>query len=132
MGGGEVVEVKGETHSHSCPACFQAREVSQPLRYEGSGLTESGGRMWEISWNVRVFFFFLLVLVFLGFFFFLPPHTGATTALPPPPLFSALLRSLSSSTFSDVKELGEVHGGEIQSPEDCANALPQFLNVIMS
>lgn len=33
---------------------------------------------------------------------------------------------------SDVMEQGEEHSGEIQPPEDSANALPQFLNVIMS
>lgn len=93
--------------------------------------------MWEISWNVRVFLFVFFIGGFFCFVLFSPPlpHTGATTALTPLPPFLVFIPSAFvtfSSPCSDIKELREVHGGEIQSPEDRANALPQVLNVIMS
>lgn len=65
--------------------------------------------MWEISWNVRGVFFVVV-------FFLPPPHAGVWCR----------------GSLFDVLEQGEEQSGETQSPEDCTNALPQFLNVIMS
>lgn len=79
-----------------------------------AGSLESGGRMWEISWNVQVFFFF-----------FVPPTQHTHTLVQqqrqrPPLLFSSPLCSFGAvAPCSDLMEQGEEHSKEIQSPEVC-------------
>lgn len=98
--------------------------VSRPERFPSqSGMRaadslESRGRMWEISWNVGFFFFFF------------PPCWCNTSASGPPLVFVA--SAFGAASYSDITEEAVEHSGGIQSPEDCENALPQFLNVIMS
>lgn len=74
--------------------------------------------MWEISWNV-------------GFFLFPPTPVQHQRRCAPPLVFvpSAFCAAAPRSDFK--KQAGEQSGG-IQPPQDCENALPQFLNVIMS
>lgn len=105
------------------PAPTAGLLVSRPERFpsqsgmRAAGSLESGGRMWEISWNV-------------GFFLF-PPRRCYTSAGGPSLVFvpSAFCAAAPRSNF---KKQAEEHSGGIQSPQDCENALPQFLNVIMS